>query len=138
MVESSEIAYTLVRSLCGDTADCRGFFDEHFIHLHVPAGATPKDGPSAGVTMAVALYTLARAKANRPGYAMTGELNLSGHVMPVGGIKEKVIAARRVGAKSLILPHANRGDSERLPAHLKWGLRPHFVETFDEVIGICV
>jgi len=88
--------------------------------------------------MAAALYTLARAKAIRPGYAMTGELNLSGHVMPVGGIKEKVIAARRVAVKSLILPRANQGDFERLPSHLIKGLRPHFVEAFAEVIRICL
>src|SRR5690606_2418000 len=94
MLESSEIAYTTARKLCEQRAGCSDFFDRHFVHLHVPAGATPKDGPSAGITMAAALYTLATNKAIKPGWAMTGELNLSGHVMPVGGIKEKVIAAR--------------------------------------------
>jgi len=134
MVESSEIAYTYVRALLDSDASRRRFFDEHFVHLHVPAGATPKDGPSAGITMASALYTLARGKPIRSGFAMTGELNLSGHVMPVGGIKEKVIAAKRAKVRRLILPKANEGDFERLPAHVTHGLTVYFVESFDEVV----
>jgi ATP-dependent Lon protease len=138
MIESSEIAYTLTRSLCDKKKNCQGFFDEHFIHLHVPAGATPKDGPSAGVTMASALYTLARDKPIRPGFAMTGELDLSGHVLPVGGIKEKVIAAKRAKVRDLVLPKANEPDFERLPPEIKKGLAAHFVSTFDEVIRLCL
>jgi len=138
MIESSEIAYTLARALCAKKKSCQGFFDEHFVHLHVPAGATPKDGPSAGVTMAAALYTLARNKPIQPGFAMTGELDLSGHVLPVGGIKEKVIAAKRAKVKSLVLPKANEPDFERLPEHIKKGLEAHFVATFEEVIRLCL
>jgi len=138
MVESSEIAYTYVRSLANDDPECKRFFEEHFIHLHVPAGATPKDGPSAGITMASALYTLARNRPIKPGFAMTGELNLSGQVMPVGGIKEKVIAAKRAKVKSLILPKANEGDYERLPDHVKRGLKTYFVERFEEVVEIAL
>jgi ATP-dependent Lon protease len=138
MVESSEIAYTLVRRLCDSDPECRRYFDKHTLHLHVPAGATPKDGPSAGITMASALYTLARGKAVRAGFAMTGELNLSGGVMPVGGIKEKVIAAKRAKVKQLVLPAANRGDFERLPDHIKRGLTVHFAATFDDVRRACL
>jgi ATP-dependent Lon protease len=138
MIESSEIAYTLARALCAKKKSCQGFFDEHFVHLHVPAGATPKDGPSAGVTMAAALYTLARDKAIAPGFAMTGELDLSGHVLPVGGIKEKVIAAKRAKVKNIVLPKTNQPDFERLPEHVKDGLEAHFVGTFEEVIRLCL
>ncbi len=138
MVESSEIAYTVARALCAEREDCRSFFEEHSVHLHVPAGATPKDGPSAGITMASALYTLARGKAIKAGYAMTGELNLSGHVLPVGGIKEKLIAAKRAKVKHVVLPKGNERDHAELPEHVRKGLKVHFVETFDEVRQLCL
>ncbi len=136
MVESSEIAYTFVRSLCREEG-C-DYFDERFVHLHVPAGAVPKDGPSAGVTMATALYTLAYDVALKANVAMTGELNLNGMVMPVGGIKEKLIAAKRVGAKLVILPKGNVADFERLPDSIKKGQTVRFVEFFREVLALCV
>jgi ATP-dependent Lon protease len=136
MVESSEIAYTLIRALC--RKEDRSFFDEHFIHLHVPAGATPKDGPSAGITMAIALYSLALEVPVNPGFAMTGELNLSGLVMPVGGIREKLIAARRAKVKQVILPAANKSDYEQLPAVVKSKLKVHFADTFEQVAGWCL
>jgi len=139
MIESSEIAYTTARRLFQrEDDDGHTWFDDHFVHLHVPAGATPKDGPSAGITMASALYTLAIGKPIKKGWAMTGELNLSGHVMPVGGIKEKVIAARRAKVKHVILPADNQGDWERLPDHLKKRLKAHFVATFEEVMELCL
>ncbi len=138
MVESSEIAYTTARKLCASLPECPDFFDKHSVHLHVPAGATPKDGPSAGITMAAALYTLARGKPIKRGYAMTGELNLSGHVMPIGGIKEKVIAARRAKVRHIVVPKDNEGEFDRLPEYLKKKITPHFVETFDEVIALCL
>ncbi len=137
MLESTEIAYTTARRLC-EQAGGDHFFDQHFVHLHVPAGATPKDGPSAGITMTAALYTLARNKAIKPGFAMTGELNLSGHVMAVGGIKEKVIAARRAKVKHVILPADNQRDWEELPEHVRAHITPHFVATFDDVIALCL
>jgi ATP-dependent Lon protease len=136
MVESSEIAYTHARSLCAADPSCAGFFDRHFVHLHVPAGATPKDGPSAGVTMAAALLSLARNKAIKPSIAMTGELNLSGHVMPVGGIKEKLIAAKRAKVKDVILPRGNQPDYELLPDQVRHGVRVHFVERFTDVAAL--
>jgi ATP-dependent Lon protease len=137
MVESSEIAYTYVRSILDSRPGGRDFFAKKFIHLHVPAGATPKDGPSAGITMATALYSLAVNKPVKRGFAMTGELTLTGQVMPVGGIKEKTIAAKRAKVANLIFPEANRKDFEELPDHIRKGLAPRFVSTFQEVIGIC-
>ena len=136
MKESAEIAYSYVRSiLCRDEHYC-SFFNENFIHLHVPAGATPKDGPSAGITMALALYSLAKATPVRKGVAMTGELTLTGKVLPIGGLKEKTIAARRVGIRELIFPIDNRPQFEELPHVIKDGITPHFVDYFEDVIKI--
>ncbi|MDI6774582.1 MAG: endopeptidase La [Verrucomicrobiota bacterium] len=137
MVESAEIAYTYVRSLLEGDAKAREFFEKRLIHLHVPAGATPKDGPSAGITMAVALYSLALGIPARGNMAMTGELTLTGQVMPIGGVKEKTIAAKRAGVARLIFPDANCGDFEEVPARIKKGLTLHFVKTFPEAAAIC-
>jgi ATP-dependent Lon protease len=137
MVESSEIAYTFVRAFLDDREEVRQMFKECAIHLHVPAGATPKDGPSAGITMASALYSLAMNKPIRRGFAMTGELTLTGLVMPIGGVKEKTIAARRAKVENLVFPAANRPDFEELPAHIRKGIHPHFVRTFSEVAELC-
>jgi ATP-dependent Lon protease len=137
MIESSEIAYSYVRGLCSRMdGDVANFFDERFVHLHVPAGATPKDGPSAGITMATALYGLATGRVMRSSFAMTGELNLSGYVMPVGGIREKVIAARRAKLEHVVLPKDNEPDYLELPGHVKEGMTAHFVERFDEVVEL--
>ena len=136
MKESTQIAYSYVRSiLCKENKYCK-FFDEHEVHLHVPAGATPKDGPSAGITMALALYSLATHKAVNKNLAMTGELTLTGRVLPIGGVREKTIAARRVGVTRLIFPKENQRDFDSLPGYLKEGLEPHFVEYFDDVIKV--
>lgn len=137
MVESSEIAYSYVRSMLRDDEEAVEFFKKNFLHLHVPAGATPKDGPSAGVTMACSLYSLTKKTPIRPGIAMTGELTLSGLVMPIGGVKEKMIASKRAKVKEVLLPKDNQEDFEMLPDHIKEGLTPHFVATFDEVRNIC-
>ncbi len=135
MVESSEIAYSYVRSLLGGDDGARALFDKSLIHLHVPAGATPKDGPSAGVTMATALYSLATGRTVRSRLAMTGELTLTGRVMAIGGVKEKTIAARRAGIRTLIFPADNRKDFDDLPQHVRQGLSPHFATTFEEVLA---
>ena len=137
MVESSEIAYTYIRSFLSHESHASEFFEKNFVHLHVPAGATPKDGPSAGITMAAALYSLAMRKAIKARFAMTGELTLSGLIMPIGGVKEKTIAAKRAGVENLVFPKENRKDFEELPAHIRKGLRPHFVETFHEMVKLC-
>ncbi|WP_166257813.1 endopeptidase La [Marinobacter salicampi] len=137
MKESAEIAYSYISSnlkrFKGDTT----FFDKSFVHLHVPEGATPKDGPSAGVTMATALLSIARKEAPKQSVAMTGELTLTGQVLPVGGIREKVIAARRQKIGTLILPDANRGDYEELPDYLKEGLTVHFARQYSDVFQVC-
>ena len=136
MVESSEIAYSYVMSHLVDYGASGDFFEKHFVHLHVPAGATPKDGPSAGITMATALISMVKEKAVRSGLAMTGELTLTGRVLSIGGLKEKVIAARRAGCAILIFPAENRGDFDRLPSYLKKGLEVHFADDFSDVYRI--
>jgi ATP-dependent Lon protease len=133
MRESAEIAYGYVMSQAERYGTDPEWFEKAFIHLHVPAGATPKDGPSAGITMASALLSLARNEKPARKIAMTGELTLTGQVFPVGGIREKVIAARRAGIRELILPAANQGEYEEVPEHISKGFTVHFAETFDEV-----
>ncbi|MET0066549.1 MAG: endopeptidase La [Candidatus Thiodiazotropha sp.] len=133
MRESAEIAYGFIVSHAEAFGADQAFFRKAFIHLHVPAGATPKDGPSAGITMASALLSLARGKPVR-NIAMTGELTLTGQVFPVGGIREKVIAARRAGIRELILPEDNRTDFEEVPDHIRKGLKVHFASVFEEVV----
>jgi ATP-dependent Lon protease len=137
MVESSEIAYSYVRSLMGHKEEVIDFFKNNLIHLHVPAGATPKDGPSAGITMACSLYSLATKETIRPNMAMTGELTLSGLVMPIGGVKEKIIASKRAKVQEVLLPKANQEDFEMLPDHIREGITAHFVSTFQDVRRIC-
>ena len=136
MVESSEIAYTFIRARLNPQKKTEKFFDRNHIHLHVPAGATPKDGPSAGITMACALYSLAKQKPIIPNLAMTGELTLTGLVMPIGGVKEKTIAARRAGVTQLLFPDENRKDYEELDESITEGITPHFVKNFDDVLKI--
>ena len=109
------------------------WFDESFVHLHVPEGATPKDGPSAGVTMATALVSLATGKRLPRKLAMTGELTLTGQVLAVGGIREKVIAARRAGIRELILPKACERDYQELPDYIKDGMTVHFAQRYQDV-----
>ena len=136
MVESSEIAYSYVMSHLKEFGGEAEFFDKHFIHLHVPAGATPKDGPSAGITMATALVSMATGKIVKKKLGMTGELTLTGRVLPIGGLKEKVIAARRAGLTTLLFPDDNRKDFEEIPDYLKEGLEIHFVKTFKDVYKV--
>lgn len=137
MKESAEIAYSYIIShLKKYETKQANFFDNAYIHMHVPEGATPKDGPSAGITMASALLSLALNKAPRKGVAMTGELTLTGHVLPIGGVREKVIAARRRHIKELILPEANRGHYEELPDYLKEGLTINFAKHYSDVAAV--
>ncbi len=134
MKESAEIAYSHVVGNAEHFGIEQEFFENSMIHLHVPAGATPKDGPSAGITMASALISLARGRAIRKSLAMTGEISLTGRVLPVGGIKEKVIASRRMKIRNLILPEANRGDFEDLPGYITKGIKVTFVSRYTEVV----
>ena len=136
MKESAEIAYSYISSNLKAYKGDPGFFDQAFVHLHVPEGATPKDGPSAGITIASALLSLARNQAPKKGVAMTGELTLTGQVLAIGGVREKVIAARRQKLFEVILPEANRGSYEELPDYLKEGITVHFAKRFGDVAKV--
>lgn len=136
MKESAEIAFSYINSHLKEFKGDPEFFDQAFVHMHVPEGATPKDGPSAGISMASALLSLARNQAPKKGVAMTGELTLTGLVLPIGGLREKVIAARRLKLFELIIPELNRGDFEELPDYLKEGLTMHFAKRFSDVVKV--
>ncbi len=163
MNESATIAYSYVRQLLqGETAEAlskekkkkgeegqkqleeqkraieNDFLASHEIHLHLPAGATPKDGPSAGITMALAFYSLATGRRIKSSVAMTGELSLTGKVMPVGGIKEKVLAAKRAGIKTILLPYENEKDLKEVPERHRAGIKFYPVKHFDEVLKIAL
>jgi ATP-dependent Lon protease len=135
MKESVQAALSWVRSHAGELGVDPAFWDRSDIHVHVPAGAIPKDGPSAGVTMVTALVSLLTDRPIRPSLAMTGEVSLSGRVLPVGGIKEKVLAAHRVGVRTLILPKRNEKNYlEDVPAAVRDVMCVRFVESVTEVI----
>ena len=136
MKESAELAYSYAASHIDQYGGSPEFFEKAFLHLHVPEGATPKDGPSAGVTMTTALISLAcNTKPRRP-IAMTGEITLTGQVLAVGGIREKVIAARRQKIKELILPQANQRDYDELPDYIRKGITVHFADHYDDVYQV--
>ncbi len=135
MKESARTAMSYIRSHAEKLNIEEDFFDTHDIHIHVPAGAIPKDGPSAGVTMLTALTSLITGKMAKKKLAMTGEITLRGEVLPVGGIKEKVIAANRAGIKSLILPLWNEKDLEDIPENIRETMDFHFTDKMDDVIS---
>lgn len=139
MKESVTAALSYVRSHADKLKIKNDFYDKSEIHVHVPAGAVPKDGPSAGVTMLTALTSLLTGKTVRPRLAMTGEITLSGQVLPVGGIKEKVLAANRAGVNTLILPEDNRKDyMEDVPSEIRAGLTAHFVKNAGQVLKLAL
>lgn len=138
MKESCQIALTVVRSRLPDYAAADAsvrtdFFERASIHLHFPEGAVPKDGPSAGITITSALLSLALERPMRQNVAMTGEVSLTGRVLPVGGIKEKVLAAKRAGVDCIIVPGENRKDIADLPQYIVDGLEVHYVDRFEQV-----
>ncbi|HMQ29655.1 MAG TPA: endopeptidase La [Chloroflexaceae bacterium] len=135
MRESAEAALTYVRSRARDLGIDPKFFDTHAIHIHVPAGAVPKDGPSAGITMATALASAATGRLVREDVAMTGEISLRGRVLPIGGIKEKALGAHRAGIKTIILPRRNMADLDDFPAEVRAELTFVPVDTLDEVLA---
>ncbi|XP_017760172.1 PREDICTED: lon protease homolog, mitochondrial isoform X2 [Eufriesea mexicana] len=137
MKESIYIAMTVARNFMSMENPSNTFLADSHLHLHVPEGATPKDGPSAGITIAIALISLAKNQSIRQNVAMTGELSLMGRVLPVGGIKEKTIAAKRVGVNCVILPEENKKDYNDLPKYITDGLEVHFASTFEDVYHIC-
>ncbi|MEA2008325.1 MAG: endopeptidase La, partial [Chloroflexota bacterium] len=134
MKESAQAALSYVRSRANEFGVSENFFAEHDIHLHVPSGAQPKDGPSAGVTMATALVSLVSERLVQEHVSMTGEITLRGQVLPVGGIKEKVLAAYRTGSKTVLLPKRNEADLEDLPEEVLEVIDFVFVETVDDVL----
>jgi len=136
MKESTEIAYTFSKSFLNKLDESNKFLDNAHIHLHVPEGATPKDGPSAGVTIVTALLSLAKGVPARQNLAMTGEVSLTGKVLPVGGIKEKIRAAKRVGVSCVILPAENKKDFDDLPNFIKEGLEVHFASNYKDIYDI--
>jgi ATP-dependent Lon protease len=136
MKESSQIAWSYLQSTYEKYAPGKTFFEKSHIHIHIPEGATPKDGPSAGVTMMTSLVSLLRNQPILQDLGMTGELTLTGKVLPIGGVKEKVIAARRSGVKVLIFPKENKRDFDELPSYVKKGLTVHFVDNYDEVFNV--
>ena len=138
MKESAQAALSYVRSRADRLGLPADFFENCDLHIHVPAGATPKDGPSAGITMATALASLLTGRPLHSHLAMTGEITLRGRVMPIGGLKEKVLAARRAGVTTVILPKRNEKDLEDVPASIREELKFHFVETIDEVLDIAL
>jgi ATP-dependent Lon protease len=139
MQESMQAALTWVRSNAASLGISEDFFSSHDLHIHVPAGAIPKDGPSAGVTMVTAIVSLLTDRSVRPYTAMTGEITLSGNVLPVGGIKEKFLAAKRAGVHDIILPAENRMNVEEdiLPEQLE-GMNVHYVSTIDELLNLAL
>lgn len=134
MQESARIALSYVRSKASDLGIKPAYFDKHEIHLHVPAGAVPKDGPSAGVTMAVALASLLTDRPVRSNVAMTGEITLRGQVLPVGGVKDKVLAAHRLGVDTVIIPKKNENDLDDLPEEIRKQLHFVLVDQIDSAL----
>ncbi|EEA05834.1 ATP-dependent protease La family protein [Cryptosporidium muris RN66] len=133
MTESTEIAYTFIRNII---AKYSTFFDKHYIHIHVPEGSTPKDGPSAGITLATSLLSLAINTPVKQDIAMTGELSLTGKVLPIGGVKEKILAARRESVKEIILPYENLRDVQELEEFIKSGINFYFCDNYFDIIPI--
>jgi ATP-dependent Lon protease len=138
MKESAQAALSYVRSRAERLGLAPDFFEASDLHVHVPSGAIPKDGPSAGVTLTTALASLLTGRPLRANLAMTGEVTLRGRVLPVGGIKEKVLAARRAGIDTVILPRRNEKDLEDVPESARAAMRFHFVDTMDEVLDLAL
>lgn len=135
MQESARAALSYVRSRAETLGLPAGFFEKNDIHMHIPSGATPKDGPSAGVTMATALVSLITGRKVKPHVGMTGEITLRGQVLPIGGVKEKVLAANRNGLQTVILPKRNQFDLEDVPDEIKKSMKFIYVETVDDVLN---
>jgi ATP-dependent Lon protease len=133
MTESARIALSLVRSKAKSFGIEPDKINNSEIHIHVPSGSVPKDGPSAGITIAVSIISLLKGKRVKSRMGMTGELTLTGKVLPVGGVRDKILAARRAGLKEVILPSMNRSSVEEVPDYLREGLTFHFVDRFSEV-----
>lgn len=138
MKESAQIALTYVRSLSDQYKIESDYFEKHDIHVHVPEGATPKDGPSAGITMATAIFSAVTKKKVRADIAMTGEVTLRGRVLPIGGLKEKILAGKQAKLKTILVPRENQKDIDELDTEIIEGLEILFVEDMKEVLAYSV
>jgi ATP-dependent Lon protease len=134
MQESAEAALSWVRSHAEQVGIDPEWFSAHDIHVHVPAGAVPKDGPSAGITMVTAIVSLVTGRPVSDDVAMTGEVTLTGQVLPIGGVREKVLAAQRAGVHTVVLPSENEPDLEDLPSETRKGLEFVLAQHVDEVL----
>ena len=138
MKESARIALSYVRGHAAELDIAEGAFDERDFHVHVPAGAIPKDGPSAGITMTTALASLLSGRPVKHTVGMTGEITLQGRVLPIGGLKQKVLAAHAAGLTDVILPERNRQDLDDVPTHVRDELTFHPVMSLDEVLELAL
>jgi ATP-dependent Lon protease len=138
MKESAQIALSYVRGHADELGIEPSVFEDRSFHVHVPAGAIPKDGPSAGVTMVTALTSLLSGRPVKHTVGMTGEVTLQGRVLPIGGVKQKVLAAHAAGLTDVILPERNRGDLDEVPAEVREAMKFHFAMTIDEVVGVAL
>ncbi|MGH2910715.1 MAG: S16 family serine protease, partial [Solirubrobacteraceae bacterium] len=135
MKESAQIALSYVKGHAADLGIDPASFEERTFHVHVPAGAIPKDGPSAGVTMVTALTSLLTGRPVTHTVGMTGEVTLQGRVLPIGGLKQKVLAAHAAGLTDVVLPERNRGDLDDVPKEVRDAMTFHFAMTIDEVLA---
>ena len=138
MKESARAALTFVRSKADEYGIDKALFETQNVHVHVPEGATPKDGPSAGITMATAILSVFTGKKVRSDVAMTGEITLRGKVLPIGGLKEKALAAARAGIHTIIVPKANKRDIKDIPEEISKTMNFIFVENVNEVFKVAL
>jgi ATP-dependent Lon protease len=138
MKESAHAALSYARSRASQWGIKDAYFADHDLHVHVPEGAIPKDGPSAGITMATAMVSAFTGRPVRCSVAMTGEITLRGHVLPIGGLKEKILAARRAGIETIVCPRLNKKELDEVPAGLRRGITFHLVDDVDEVLKLAL
>jgi ATP-dependent Lon protease len=138
MKESAQAALSYARSFCAGNGIDADFFTKHDVHIHVPAGSIPKDGPSAGITIATAIVSVLMQRPVNRRLAMSGEITLRGDVLPIGGLKEKVLAAKSAGVKTIVLPKLNERDLTEVASELKAGLKTHFVEHMEDVLDFAL